>query len=162
MARGIRAFSHSALGAYLYSLLLCDLVQGAAFSINFKWASDGGIRHSAACTAEGAISQVGDLGAAIWFVAHLRANRPYLPFAVRSLAIAHHTFSLLFLLKKPSIWTTRTILGLGWTFILVLPIVGAHAIQNVDKSGYFFGLVGAWCWIGPGYQLEWFLYLYVG
>ncbi|KAG9092335.1 hypothetical protein FRC06_000141 [Ceratobasidium sp. 370] len=92
----------------------------------------------------GAISQVGDLGAAIW-----------------SIAIAYHTFSLLFLLKKPSIWTTRIILGLGWTAILVLPIVGPHAIQNVDKSGYFYGLVGAWCWIGPGYQLEWFLYLYV-
>ncbi|KAG8684469.1 hypothetical protein FRC08_013672 [Ceratobasidium sp. 394] len=144
IARGIRSFARSPLGAFLYSLLLSDLVQGAAFSINFKWASDGSIRHSAACTAGGAISQVGDLGAAVW-----------------SLAIAYHTFSLLFLLKKPSIWTTRIMLGLGWTVILVLPILGPHVFQDVEKRGYFYGLVGAWCWIGPGYQLAWFLYLYV-
>ncbi|KAG8737266.1 hypothetical protein FRC10_008395 [Ceratobasidium sp. 414] len=137
------------------------MVQGAAFSINFKWASDGAVRHSVMCTAQGAISQVGDLGAALWFVPHLRASRPYLPFAVRSLAIAYHTFSLLFLLKKPSIWTTRIILGAGWTVIIVLPIVGPHVIQNVEKSGYFFGLIGPWCWIGSAYRLEWYIYLYI-
>ncbi|KAG9098690.1 hypothetical protein FRC06_006076, partial [Ceratobasidium sp. 370] len=144
IARGIRAFTHSALGIFLYSLLLCDMVQGAAFSINFKWAVNGSMHHSAACIAQGAISQVGDLGAAIW-----------------SLAIAYHTFSLLFLFKKPPVWVTRIILGAGWTVILVLPIVGPHAIQNVDKRGYFYGLSGAWCWIGGGYQLERLLYLYM-
>ncbi|KAG9081708.1 hypothetical protein FRC06_005431 [Ceratobasidium sp. 370] len=144
IARGIRAFSHSALGAYLYSLLLSDMVQGVGFSISLKWASDGAIRHSVACTAQGGIFQVGDLGGALW-----------------SIAIAYHTFSLLFLLKKPSILTTRVILGTGWTVILVLPIVGPHVIQNVDRSGHFYGVLGAWCWIGPGYQLEWFLFLYI-
>ncbi|KAG9101882.1 hypothetical protein FRC06_002526 [Ceratobasidium sp. 370] len=93
---------------------------------------------------QGALQQVGDLGGAVW-----------------SLAIAYYTFSFLFLLKKPSIWATRIILGVGWTTILVLPIVGPHAIQDVDKSGYFYGVVGAWCWIGSGYRLLWFLYLYM-
>ncbi|KAG9084415.1 hypothetical protein FRC06_004090 [Ceratobasidium sp. 370] len=120
------------------------MVQGVGFSISLKWASDGAIRHSAACTAQGGIFQVGDLGGALW-----------------SIAIAYHTFSLLFLLKKPSIWTTRVILGTSWTVILVLPIVGPHVIQNVDRSGHFYGVLGAWCWIGPGYQLEWFLFLYI-
>ncbi|KAG9087926.1 hypothetical protein FS749_002551 [Ceratobasidium sp. UAMH 11750] len=144
IVRGIRTFSHSALGVFLYSLLLCDMLQGVAYSISFKWASDGTISHSQACTAQGAIQQVGDLGGAIW-----------------SLAIAYYTFSLLFLLKKPPVWTARIVLGVGWTVILVLPIVGPHVIQDVDKSGHFYGVVGAWCWIGPGYQLEWFLYLYM-
>ncbi|KAG9095854.1 hypothetical protein FS749_009655 [Ceratobasidium sp. UAMH 11750] len=120
------------------------MVQGTAFAINFKWVVDSSMHHSLACTAQGAISQVGDLGAAIW-----------------SLAIAYHTFSLLFLFKKPPIWATRTILAAGWTVILVLPIVGPHLIQNVDKKGYFYGLSGAWCWLGDGYQLQRFLYLYM-
>ncbi|QRV86824.1 G protein coupled glucose receptor regulating Gpa2 protein [Ceratobasidium sp. AG-Ba] len=142
--RGIKSFSHSALGIFLYSLLLCDMVQGAAFAINFKWAANGSMHHSAACTAQGAISQVGDLGAAIW-----------------SLAIAYYTFSLLFLFRKPSIWVTRIVLGVGWTVILVLPIIGPHLIEDLDKHGYFYGLSGAWCWIGDGYQVERFVYLYM-
>ncbi|KAF8602742.1 hypothetical protein BDV93DRAFT_494384 [Ceratobasidium sp. AG-I] len=144
IARGIRSFTHSALGVFLCSLLFSDMVQGAAFAINYKWAVDGRMYHSVACEAQGSISQVGDSGAAIW-----------------SLAIAYHTFSLLFLFKKPSIWITRAIFVAGWTVIIVLPIIGPHVIQNLEGSGYFYGLSGAWCWIGDGYQLERFLYLYM-
>lgn len=144
LVRGIRSFTHSALGIFLYSLLFCDMIQGVAFTINFKWAADGRMYHSVACEAQGSISQVGDLGAAIW-----------------SLAIAYHTFSLLFLFKKPSIWLTRAIFVAGWTVIIVLPIIGPYVIQNLERNGYFYGLSGAWCWIGDGYQLERFLYLYL-
>ncbi|KAG9093172.1 hypothetical protein FS749_014906 [Ceratobasidium sp. UAMH 11750] len=76
LVRGLRSFTHSALGAFLYSLLVSDLIQGAAFAVNFKWAVDGGLHHSAACTAQGGVSQFGDLGGALW-----------------SLAIAYYTFS---------------------------------------------------------------------
>ncbi|KAB5595190.1 Eukaryotic translation initiation factor 2A [Ceratobasidium theobromae] len=133
IVRGIRSFLRSALGVFLVCLLLSDLLQGAAFIINFKWAVDGS-----------AISQVGDSGAAIW-----------------SLAIASHTFSLLFLLKKPPVWVTYMVLIIGWTIIIVLPIVGPYVIEDVERSGSFYGLSGAWCWLGDGYQLERFIYLYV-
>ncbi|KAG8690418.1 hypothetical protein FRC09_011993, partial [Ceratobasidium sp. 395] len=144
LVRGLRSFSHSALGAFLYSLLISDLIQGAAFAINFKWAIDGGLHHSAACTAQGVVSQIGDLGGALW-----------------SLAIAYYTFSLLFLMKKPSVWLTRFLLGAGWTLIFVLPILGPAVIQNVNKRGHFYGISGAWCWIGDGYQVERFIYVYM-
>ncbi|KAG9124368.1 hypothetical protein FRC07_011866 [Ceratobasidium sp. 392] len=75
LVRGLRSFSRSALGAFLYSLLISDFIQGAAFAINFKWGIDGGLHHSAACTAQGVVSQIGDLGGALW-----------------SLAIAYYTF----------------------------------------------------------------------
>ncbi|CUA75377.1 hypothetical protein RSOLAG22IIIB_11700 [Rhizoctonia solani] len=75
MVQGIRSFTHSALGVFLINLLLSDLIQGAAFAINFKWAADGNMHPSVACTAQGSVSQVGDLGSAIW-----------------SLAIAYYTF----------------------------------------------------------------------
>ncbi|KAG9090567.1 hypothetical protein FRC06_000979 [Ceratobasidium sp. 370] len=143
LARGLRSFSHSALGAFLYSLLLSDLIQGAAFAVNFKWAVDGGLHHSAACTAQGAVSQFGDLGGALW-----------------SLAIAYYTFSLLFLMKKPPVWLTRFLLAVGWSLMLILPILGPTVIQNVNTRGHFYGISGAWCWIGDGYQVERFIYVY--
>ncbi|EUC54357.1 slime mold cyclic AMP receptor [Rhizoctonia solani AG-3 Rhs1AP] len=144
MVQGIRSFTHSALGVFLISLLLSDLVQGVAFSINFKWAADGNMRPSVACTAQGAVSQVGDLGSAIW-----------------SLAIAYYTFSLLFLFKKPPIWITWSIVILGWSTIIVLPIIGPYGIENVKTRGHFYAISGAWCWVGDGYQLERFLYVYM-
>ncbi|CAE6465946.1 unnamed protein product [Rhizoctonia solani] len=144
VVRGIRSFARSALGGFFVCLLLCDFVQGAAFAVNFKWAADGGMYHSRACTAQGAVSQVGDLGAAIW-----------------SLVIAGYTFSLLFLFKKPPAWFTWAVFCAGWIVIIVLPIAGRYLIQNVEKAGYFYGLSGAWCWLGDGYQLERFLYLYM-
>lgn len=73
----------------------------------------------------------------------------------------HIHFSLLFLFKKPPFWFTWAIFAAGWTVIIVLPIVGAYSIENLEKAGHFYGLSGAWCWIGDGYQLERFLYLYV-
>ncbi|KAJ1310563.1 hypothetical protein OPQ81_007292 [Rhizoctonia solani] len=142
--RGIRSFARSALGVFFICLLVCDFVQGAAFTVNFKWAADGSMYHSPACTAQGAVSQVGDLGAAIW-----------------SLVIAGYTFSLLFLFKKPPVWFTWGIFCAGWIVIIVLPIGGPTLIQNLEKAGYFYGLSGAWCWVGDGYQLERLLYLYM-
>ncbi|KAG8725799.1 hypothetical protein FRC11_001483, partial [Ceratobasidium sp. 423] len=144
IVQGIRSFAHSALGVFLISLLLSDLIQGAAFAINFKWAADGNMYPSIACTAQGSVSQVGDLGSAIW-----------------SLAIAYYTFSLLFLFKKPPVWVTWTIFVLGWSTIIILPIIGPYGIENVKTRGPFYAISGAWCWVGDGYQLERFLYVYM-
>ncbi|CAE6442813.1 unnamed protein product [Rhizoctonia solani] len=182
MVQGIRSFTHSALGVFLCSLLVSDLIQGAAFAINFKWAIDGSVHPGIACTAQGAVSQFGDLGSALW-----------------SLAISMYTFSLLFLVQKPPVWLTWTIFvsgwilitvlpivgpfviqkletkgefyGVsgatwtifvsGWILITVLPIVGPFVIQKLETKGEFYGVSGAWCWIGHGYQLERFLYVYM-
>ncbi|CAE6442442.1 unnamed protein product [Rhizoctonia solani] len=144
MVQGIRSFTHSALGVFLCSLLVSDLIQGAAFAINFKWAIDGSVHPGIACTAQGAVSQFGDLGSALW-----------------SLAISMYTFSLLFLVQKPPVWLTWTIFVSGWILITVLPIVGPFVIQKLETKGEFYGVSGAWCWIGHGYQLERFLYVYM-
>ncbi|KAF8685421.1 G protein-coupled glucose receptor regulating Gpa2 [Rhizoctonia solani] len=144
MVQGIRSFTHSALGVFLCSLLISDMIQGAAFAINFKWAADGSVHSGLACTAQGAVSQFGDLGSALW-----------------SLAISMHTFSLLFLVQKPPVWLTWMIFIVGWVLIAVLPILGPYGIQKLETKGEFYGVSGAWCWIGHGYQLERFLYVYM-
>jgi hypothetical protein len=63
--------------------------------------------------------------------------------------------------RKPPRWLTRTIFVAGWAVIIILPIVGPLLIEDSEHSGYFYGLSGAWCWLGDGYQLERFIYLYV-
>ncbi|KAG8746166.1 hypothetical protein FRC10_006032 [Ceratobasidium sp. 414] len=156
MARGVRAFSHSALGTYLYSLLLSDVLQGVGYSIGLKWASDGGIRHSVACTVQGALgylrSSLTLINAPLGNRWDIRGGRPRWCTMVDCHSVPY---------IQPSVWTTRIILGAGWTAILVAPIVGPLVIQNVDKSGHFYAVLGPWCWIGPGYELEWFLCLYM-
>ncbi|KAF8589418.1 hypothetical protein K439DRAFT_1658006 [Ramaria rubella] len=94
------------------------------------------------CTVQGAVSQVGDLGAAIW-----------------SIAIAYHTFWLIFLLKKPHRLAVPLVMISGWSLLIILPIVGPTLIQD-SKRGSFYGLTGAWCWVGTGYGAERLVYLY--
>ncbi|KAB5591089.1 Cyclic AMP receptor 1 [Ceratobasidium theobromae] len=144
MVQAIRSFTHSALGAFLCSLLLSDMIQGAAFAINFKWAVDGDMKNSLACIAQASVSQFGDLGSALW-----------------SLAIAYYTFSLLFLVRKPPVWTSWFIFLSGWALIFILPIIGPYTIQDLDRKGPFYAVSGAWCWLGNGYQVERFLYVYM-
>ena len=69
-------------------------------------------------------------------------------------------FSLLFLVRKPHRLLAPIILVLGWTVLIVLPILGPTVIQT-SKRGSFYGLSGAWCWIGTGYNFERLAYLYV-
>ncbi|KIJ39907.1 hypothetical protein M422DRAFT_68711 [Sphaerobolus stellatus SS14] len=143
LARGLRAFIKSALGCYLISLLICDFLQGTAFMMNYYWARHGCMHAGALCTAQGAMSEVGDLGAAIW-----------------SIAISFHTFWLLFMARRPHRMAGPIALSLGWIILIVLPILGPHVIGR-PKKGPFYDLSGAWCWIGTGYSTERLLYLYV-
>jgi hypothetical protein len=65
------------------------------------------------------------------------------------------------MVKKPHRLMAPVILGLGWTLLIVLPILGPTVIQT-SKRGSFYSLSGAWCWIGTGYSTERLIYLYVG
>ncbi|ELU43753.1 eukaryotic translation initiation factor 2A [Rhizoctonia solani AG-1 IA] len=144
IVRGIRSFARSALGVFFICLLLCDFVQGAAFALNFKWAAEGRMYLSRACTAQGMLMSV---------CPSMRANRSLIG-AVSQVGDAGAAICLLFLFKKPPVWFTWTVLSAGWIVIIVLPIAGPYLIQDVEKAGYFYGLSGAWCWLGDGYQLE--------
>ncbi|KIJ45885.1 hypothetical protein M422DRAFT_250671 [Sphaerobolus stellatus SS14] len=139
---GLRSFIFSSLGFYLISLLFCDLLQGTAFALNYHWARLGSMSEGTVCTVQGVVSQIGDLGAALW-----------------STVIAFHTFWLLFLVRHPHPWTIPVIFVLGWTILIFLPIIGPTALQR-SSYGYFFGLTGAWCWIGNAYKVERVLFLY--
>ena len=64
-------------------------------------------------------------------------------------------------MKKPHPFTAPVVLLLGWTILIVLPILGPTVFQTPER-GSFYGLSGAWCWVGTGYPAERLIYLYVG
>ncbi|KAF8493837.1 hypothetical protein JB92DRAFT_2997708 [Gautieria morchelliformis] len=141
-SRGLRTFTLSSLGWYLISLVVSDFLQGVAFALNFHWAAKGMMDDGIICMIQGVVSQIGDLGAAIW-----------------STAIAFHTFWLLFLIKQPHRWSVLGVLVAGWSMLIVAPILGPTVIQTPTR-GSFYGLSGAWCWIGTGYSAERLIFLY--
>ena len=59
----------------VHTVLIRLLCEGVAFSLNFQWAAQGLMVQGHLCEIQGIVSQIGDLGAAIW-----------------STAIAFHTF----------------------------------------------------------------------
>ncbi|KAF8526975.1 hypothetical protein BU17DRAFT_12338, partial [Hysterangium stoloniferum] len=139
---GLRSFVFSSLGCYFISLLMCDLLQGAAFTLNFRWAVLGSMSEGTLCTIQGAVSQLGDLGAAVW-----------------STAISIHTFWLLFLVRQPHRRAGWFVMVVAWGLLICLSTIGPAAIQQSHR-GPFYGLTGAWCWIGDGYNLSRLLFLY--
>ncbi|KAF8495831.1 hypothetical protein JB92DRAFT_2992387, partial [Gautieria morchelliformis] len=136
-SRGLRTFTLSSLGWYLISLVV-----RVAFALNFHWAAKGMMDDGIICMIQGVVSQIGDLGAAIW-----------------STAVAFHTFWLLFLIKQPHRWSMLGVLVAGWSMLIVAPILGPTVIQTPAR-GSFYGLSGAWCWIGTGYSAERLIFLY--
>ncbi|KAF8483197.1 hypothetical protein JB92DRAFT_3032406 [Gautieria morchelliformis] len=136
-SRSLRTFTLSSLGWYLISLVV-----RVAFGLNFHWAAKGMMDDGIICMIQGVVSQIGDLGAAIW-----------------STAIVFHTFWLLFLIKQPHRWSMLGVLVAGWSMLIVAPILGPTVIQT-PAGGSFYGLSGAWCWIGTGYSAERLIFLY--
>lgn len=67
---------------------------------------------------------------------------------------------LLFLVRKPNRLIAPIVLFVGWTVLIVLPIVGPTLIETRTK-GSFYGLSGAWCWLSVPYGTERVIYLYV-
>lgn len=69
-------------------------------------------------------------------------------------------FRLLFLVHKPNPLIAPIVLIVGWTILIVLPIIGPTVIETKEK-GPFYGLSGAWCWLSVPYGTERLIYLYV-
>lgn len=80
------------------------------------------------------IYQLGNVGSALW-----------------SLAIATHTFAVLFLRCHVSGMACLTTFVGVWLLIGSIVAVGPAVVQN-EMQGPFHGLSGTWCWITDEYQ----------
>ncbi|KAJ7306820.1 hypothetical protein DFH08DRAFT_901843 [Mycena albidolilacea] len=129
-------YGNTHINGYFRSLLVANAVQAFGTVMNFKWAADRGVTSGPFCSAQGGIKQTGNIATALW-----------------SFVLALHLFNLLFLrMKSTNVGFWCTIAG-GWSFVVLIVVIGPTAIQTSAKGPYF-GISGAWCWITSQYPQE--------
>ncbi|KAG8695742.1 hypothetical protein FRC12_012113 [Ceratobasidium sp. 428] len=138
-----KPFLRTHIGVYFLSLMTADLLQAIGGIMSVRWVAAHHISIGRFCTAQAAIKQLADLGAATW-----------------SAVIAIHTFRLLFFSSHTSHMLCFTTLAIVWSGIITIVVVGPTVIQSSAKGDYF-GISGYWCWITGGYSTERFVLEYL-
>ncbi|KAG8934385.1 hypothetical protein FRC01_003342 [Tulasnella sp. 417] len=125
----------SQIGIYFLCLLICNFSQSLSSLLSIRWlASNAVLPATATCTAQGVMHQFGNVGSALW-----------------SLAIAMHTFALLFLgVGRVSSWACLSTFVIIWFVTGGIVAIGPVLVEDQDK-GPFHGLDGPWCWITEEY-----------
>lgn len=140
------------------NMLLSDFLQGGGFVINLLWARHSAIWLGPACTAQAAVTEVGDVGAPFSLAACTPSADCFPAYptgcAIFSLLITLHTFLVLFLRRTPPAWSSAFAVGLSWVLILFLALVGPLHLEHSTGKGSFYGNSGGWCWISSSYQVE--------
>ncbi|CCA75167.1 hypothetical protein PIIN_09151 [Serendipita indica DSM 11827] len=131
-----RIFLRMHLGAFVVCLLLSDFVQGISGMFQLVWASHRAVTMNKLCTAQASMLLFGDTGTAFW-----------------NAVVAIHTFWTVVLGKRMSTVAVALIIATGWTFCLILTVIGPLAIQTPER-GPFFTIAGAWCFIQNEYSKE--------
>ncbi|KAJ1304601.1 hypothetical protein OPQ81_005743 [Rhizoctonia solani] len=131
-----RPFLKTHIGAYFLSLMTADLSQAIGGIMSIRWVASHHVSIGRFCTAQAAIKQFSNVGAALW-----------------SIVIALHTFRLLFFNAHTSNALCLATLVIVWGSIIVIVVVGPTVIQITSKGDYF-GITGYWCWITKDYAVE--------
>ncbi|KAH8698340.1 G protein-coupled glucose receptor regulating Gpa2-domain-containing protein, partial [Talaromyces proteolyticus] len=120
----------------IYNLLIADLIQACAFSLNLYWVSNNKIDSpSAACFMQGLFIQLGDPGSGLF-----------------ALAIAAHTFmQAVFGRQIEYRWFISGILSI-WGFMIIMCII--PIASHLKAPHPVFAPTGAWCWINTGYEKD--------
>ncbi|CAE6523218.1 unnamed protein product [Rhizoctonia solani] len=103
-----------------FSLMTADLSQAIGGIMNIRWVAARHISIGRFCTAQAAIKQFSNLGAALW-----------------STVIAIHTFRLLFFNAHTSDAACIATLVVVWGGIIAIVIVGPIVVQTTSKGDYF-------------------------
>lgn len=127
-------FVRSHLVAYFVCLLLSNFIQAIASIMSTTWIHNAGIMIGSACTFQGVMTQIADVGIALW-----------------TMAISVHTFCHFFLGLNPTRPVLWGVLICGWTMNFALVLLGP-AMANMEKSGPFFSISGSSCWISSHYR----------
>ncbi|KAK3938795.1 G protein-coupled glucose receptor regulating Gpa2-domain-containing protein [Diplogelasinospora grovesii] len=120
----------------IYSLLLADIHQAAAFLLNAVWVSHNGIEvRTSACFAQGWLVSTGDLASSLFIT-----------------AIAVHTYmALVWNYRPPQRALYLVVVGL-WAFNYLLAILGPAMTDNGREHGGFYVRAAAWCWVNVKYE----------
>ncbi|TDL19193.1 hypothetical protein BD410DRAFT_805970 [Rickenella mellea] len=126
-----RKLLRNPVNVYLILLFSSDLVHAIGQGMNAKWVYDGVVYTGAYCTAQGITRQVGETGGAL-----------------ATLAIAVHTFIVLFTRKGHDSRTTAICIVLSICVFLIGFVLG-----EVGKNGAtrYITPTPYWCWISSKY-----------
>ncbi|KAF5318852.1 hypothetical protein D9619_010962 [Psilocybe cf. subviscida] len=131
-----RTFRGTHIFGYFFCLLLANAFQAVGSMVDFYWAARGGVFQGTGCEIQGALKQIGDVGAALWF-----------------LVIAIHVFTLVFLRRRSNKTTFIAIVSGVWILIAVWTLVARFGLQKSDLGPYF-GVSKEGCEISSGYVGE--------
>ncbi|KAF8757035.1 G protein-coupled glucose receptor regulating Gpa2 [Rhizoctonia solani] len=115
-----RPFLKTHIGVYFLSLMTADLSQAIGGIMNIRWVAARHVSIGRFCTAQAAIKQFANVGAALW-----------------SIIIAIHTFRLLFFNAHTSNFMCFATLVVIWGGIITVVAAGPTVIQTPSKGDYF-------------------------
>lgn len=132
----LASYKRTQILGYFLCLLVSNIVQSTGTVMNIKWIQLGKVVYGPFCRAQGGIKQAGNIGNALW-----------------TLIIAFHLFDQLFLRYRISRPFYLLTVLFGWSFVILIVVIGPAAIETPSKGPYF-GISGDWCWITDEYRLE--------
>ncbi|KAK1987066.1 integral membrane protein [Colletotrichum cereale] len=120
----------------IYNLLLADIQQSIAFSLNASWLVRNAIVvETTTCWAQGWFVSTGDLASSAFIT-----------------TIAVHTYLSVVRDYKLPTWAFWTMIGSVWFFVYALAIAGVVATNNGAAGGGLYVRAAAWCWINVRYE----------
>jgi len=134
-------FIRSPPGRYLTCLFISNIFHSIGYGMGYYWPAKHAILPGPLCDAQGTIVQIGNLGCSIW-----------------SVALAYHTFYLLYLDRHPPKWVCPTVLIIGWTLAIILPPIGSAIAYPRRLNDYTGSVV---CWISARYYKLQLAYFFV-
>ncbi|KAG8783630.1 hypothetical protein FRC15_004810 [Serendipita sp. 397] len=136
-------FIRSHAGIYFICMLLSTLTFTLGFSLSLYWAIRGRITFGTFCTIQAALKQFGNVATALWV-----------------LAIAIHTFVIVFLQLRVAKWVGWTGFAIVWILSAAVVIAGP-LIYTTKEMGPWYGISAQWCWTSDTYVMPRFITEYL-
>jgi len=126
-------------------MLLTTLTFTVGFMLSIVWAVEGKITFGMSCSVQAALKQFGNVATALWV-----------------LALAVHTFVVVFLQLRVPDWVFAIIIGLVWILSAAITVAGP-LFFTTEEMGPWYGISAQWCWTSDSYVMPRFVteYLWV-
>jgi len=137
---------------YFLNQLVWDLFQATGGLMNIKWAMDGSVRPGSICSAQGAVKQASDVGAAI-------STLIIAIYTIKTLCSSGTTHDdidgqsareITAHSRRHGLCLSLKIVAGVWIVVSLLFGINIAA----DGSYHFYGPTGLWCWIKPEYSVQ--------
>jgi hypothetical protein len=124
-------------------MLLATLIFTIGFMLSIVWAVKGKITVGMSCSVQAGLKQFGNVSTAFWV-----------------LALAVHTFAVVFLQLKVPNWVFAIVIINGWLLSAGITAAGP-LFFTTEEMGPWYGISEQWCWTLDSYLMPRFVTEYV-